>query len=477
LPLETLALGWCRFAKGLGVLAEIPSLKVLLLPVQWQDLPLKVQSALAALRQHPTLAIIGEPDSEHSSKFRLQGSVSGNSQTAEQFWRKIDEELRISKIMREIGDGRAQFRRRSSGWAVDLKENPVSDLSSLRGLPITQLSLIFTRVSDLEPLRGMPLTILALNRSKVTDLSALKNCPLKELYLYDLTEGIDLQPLTKIPTLEVVGLPPNPKNLDTLRGAERLRRISFEYDDVRQVVPQTAAEFWGGAPVQSMEALARAGHYQQAEKLHKETRVLAVTTIEDFKTRLRSVAAIIAAQPSTERYQKHCRELKDSYFMTTSGTAEMVARVCLVRADSGLSMQDLETLAVDARRIKPNTTAEWCSTEVTSALFEYRAGRPQKAVDSLSALTVRGMGSIKVLVNALLSMCYHDLGQSGWSKEHLSRAREALAIGWPQTEKDPKEHWSDWLIAHILVQDAARHIEPDAKAAPEKAVNSAPRKF
>jgi serine/threonine protein kinase len=68
------------------------------------------------------------------------------------------------------------------------------DLSPLRVLPFTKISLSGTQVFDLSPLAGLPLTSISINRSAVSDLSPLKGMPLKHVAL-ELCLVNDLAPL------------------------------------------------------------------------------------------------------------------------------------------------------------------------------------------------------------------------------------------------------------------------------------------
>ncbi len=64
--------------------------------------------------------------------------------------------------------------------------NPVSDLSPLKGMKLTFLHCGDTKVSDLSPLNGMPLTLLNCSRTKVSDasLADIKDCKdLTQLFL------------------------------------------------------------------------------------------------------------------------------------------------------------------------------------------------------------------------------------------------------------------------------------------------------
>ena len=59
----------------------------------------------------------------------------------------------------------------------------VNDISALKGLPLTELSLFGTKVSDISALKGMPLTHLTLTFSQIMDIGALKGMKLTQLNL------------------------------------------------------------------------------------------------------------------------------------------------------------------------------------------------------------------------------------------------------------------------------------------------------
>jgi len=75
---------------------------------------------------------------------------------------------------------------------------PVSDLSPLKGMPLTLLHCGATQVSDLSPLKGMPLTILDCGVTKVSDLSPLKDMKLTSLACWN-TQVSHLSPLKGMP--------------------------------------------------------------------------------------------------------------------------------------------------------------------------------------------------------------------------------------------------------------------------------------
>ncbi|MCX6900488.1 MAG: protein kinase [Verrucomicrobia bacterium] len=77
-------------------------------------------------------------------------------------------------------------------------DQPLTDLSPLRGLQLEALDCGNSQVSDLSPLAGMPLQELRCAHTRVTDLSALKNLPLTRLDIWE-THVSDLSPLAGTP--------------------------------------------------------------------------------------------------------------------------------------------------------------------------------------------------------------------------------------------------------------------------------------
>src|SRR5262249_55088318 len=81
--------------------------------------------------------------------------------TAEEFWKEYSTLSWLSRL-RDSATKLNQITRNPDGtWFLDFDNNPeFSDLTLLHGAPISNLALGGTSVTDLSPLRGMPLTQL-----------------------------------------------------------------------------------------------------------------------------------------------------------------------------------------------------------------------------------------------------------------------------------------------------------------------------
>ncbi len=103
---------------------------------------------------------------------------------------------------------------------IALKSMLIDDLSSLIGLPISNLSLDGTRVTDLRPLQGMRLreiSLLALD--KLTDLSPLKGMPLESFTAGSpKAELSDLSPLAGMKLKHFSSSGKNLRDLSLLKG-------------------------------------------------------------------------------------------------------------------------------------------------------------------------------------------------------------------------------------------------------------------
>jgi hypothetical protein len=184
-------------------------------------------------------------------------------ETAAEFWRDFDG----FRALRESGLKPREIVRLNDGtWRVNLDNSTISDLSILRGAPISELWLMDTAVSDLSPLRGMPLKKLGLYHTKVTDLtplkgmrleylnlvdtrvtdlSALRGMPLTSLRLHGCRKLTDLSPLRDVRELTTLTLPAGAKEIEFLREFPHLERLSFEEETKNGFRPdKTVGEFW-----------------------------------------------------------------------------------------------------------------------------------------------------------------------------------------------------------------------------------------
>jgi Flp pilus assembly protein TadD/Leucine-rich repeat (LRR) protein len=126
---------------------------------------------------------------------------------------------------------------------VDLNHMTIGDFTPLRELPIKELNLEGTGILNLEALRGMALDTLNIRFTKVSDLGPLRGSPLTRVRV-DSARVQDIDSLADCPELEWVSLPPNARNVQSLRALKKLRYLSTKWDSNANRPAQTAEEFW-----------------------------------------------------------------------------------------------------------------------------------------------------------------------------------------------------------------------------------------
>ena len=117
---------------------------------------------------------------------------------------------------------------------LDLCGTSCTEIAALHGQPITQLLLRDTPIYDLDPVKGMPLETLDIATTRVTNIQILAGIPLHTLDLGGLK--IDLHPLEKCPSLEILSLPDSDHDVIFLKSLlSNLQKIdaAVPYWDIR----------------------------------------------------------------------------------------------------------------------------------------------------------------------------------------------------------------------------------------------------
>lgn len=258
MPLRELVLWGCRDARNYGVLMEIKTLELLLLPSEYRDLPDADYAAIASLRDHPRLRQLGSEIMD-----RMDAASTGSK---EEFWREWDREQSFLPALRKSGVKYSLYKLIDGTYQLNFTKQPLSDLSMLRGAPISELALDSCNVTnlvpikdlslrvlnldgnpieDLAPLRGMPLEELMLGRTNVADLSPLLGLPLKKLYLQGCSNVTDVSVIADISTLEKVTVPTTARNIELLHKLPKLQMLAFELTEQHPFYPvSTTEEFW-----------------------------------------------------------------------------------------------------------------------------------------------------------------------------------------------------------------------------------------
>lgn len=107
------------------------------------------------------------------------------------------------------GKGRIQYKYGRVTKLNLYQAGPVSDISSLKDLPLEYLKLAGSGIQDLSALANMPLTVLYLVDTRVRDLSVLAHLPLRSLFITGCNYVHDVEALSglSLQTLDLTGTP------------------------------------------------------------------------------------------------------------------------------------------------------------------------------------------------------------------------------------------------------------------------------
>ncbi len=163
MPLTRLQLHGCTELTDLSPLREVKTLTTLTLPPN--------AKAFEFLRAFPNLTRL-------SFKY---GKDFEAAETTEEFWKSYDSQNWLYAL-RASGVKIDEPKREADGtWNVKCADPKFTDLSALRGAPISGLSLTNSSVADLSGLQSLPLRNLSIGWTKVTDLRPLSALSLETL--------------------------------------------------------------------------------------------------------------------------------------------------------------------------------------------------------------------------------------------------------------------------------------------------------
>ena len=131
--------------------------------------------------------------------------------------------------------------------SFDAHGSALADLSILTGMKLHTLLLGATAVSDITVLAGMPL--------ETVDLSA--------------TKVVDIAPLLKCPTLKSVVLPPDAREIESLRTVPSIARISYDANTSGDP-DKTADQFWASRKDEPWLAALRKANITYKNRLLKD---------------------------------------------------------------------------------------------------------------------------------------------------------------------------------------------------------------
>lgn len=143
---------------------------------------------------------------------------------------------RLKSIMAQPGWNNTRLRTQPDGTiSLNLNDLKVSDISMLRGFPISTLDVNDSSLTDISAVTGMPIKRLGLSNTSVSDLSALADSPIETLFLYG-SQQRDLSTLRRTKLRELFLGSMELPDLEAIKGLP-LVQLTFSGNKVTDLSP------------------------------------------------------------------------------------------------------------------------------------------------------------------------------------------------------------------------------------------------
>ncbi|SPE61404.1 putative WD40 repeat-containing protein [Verrucomicrobia bacterium] len=256
----------------------------------------------------------------------------------------------------------------------------------------------------------------------------------------------------------------------SLNGLADVLRRQGKYDDAEQVFQQILTPSFVAQP-QSATVLRDRGnffarHGRWEEEAADFSRVIELDPSDDRAHN--ALAALLAQAGDSEGYRRYCAQVLARFGESTDGIiAGRVAKDCLIQAVGGVDLEAVGRLA---------ETAAACADTPYSLLAkgwaEYRQGRWANAVEWMEqVLTTQRYPVGDAQAYLVLAMSQQRLEQPAKARAALAKGVGIIDQKLPKLESgDLGADWSNWIIAHALLEEAKALIEgqPAASKPPER---------
>jgi len=200
--------------------------------------------------------------------------------------------------------------------------------------------------------------------------------------------------------------------------------------------------------------LARQGRWREA----MDDAALAVRHFPEIE-RYHALAVLLVAKSQLLAYQQLCKEMIASYRGTIyASTADKVAKDCLILPSSGVDLAAVAAFAETAvTRGKGEVPYNFylCS----KALADYRQEKFQDAMAGTSVILKDPFVYTQAEASAVLAMAQFRLGETEEARATFAKLEKIVREDLPPPGSgDLGKDWKDWVIAHVLLDEARNLI-------------------
>jgi tetratricopeptide (TPR) repeat protein len=175
-------------------------------------------------------------------------------------------------------------------------------------------------------------------------------------------------------------------------------------------------------------------------------------------------AALLLQTGDLDGYQHHRERMLRQFSGTPDPViAERIAKDCLILPPPAADLETIGKMANTAL-VVDSTHKSWGDVYFVKGLAEYRQGRFASALEWLKkALAEKRPWTRKVQAQMVLAMAQHQLKQPDEARATLAQGLQSAERTLKKSNEDLDEDWNDWIIAHLLMNQAQALIEDKPK--------------
>jgi tetratricopeptide (TPR) repeat protein len=169
-----------------------------------------------------------------------------------------------------------------------------------------------------------------------------------------------------------------------------------------------------------------------------------------------SLAPLLVQSGDWDGYRKHCAQVMGRFGGAHDPvTAERMAKDCLILPDAGIDLKGVAQWA-DTAVSKGAASGYFLYFEFAKGLAEYRQGHFASAMDWVKKALVSAPDEELIAQSYLvLAMAQHQSGELDNGRASLAKGAKIIETSLPKLESgDIGDGWTDWIIAHTLLNEA-----------------------
>ncbi len=247
----------------------------------------------------------------------------------------------------------------------------------------------------------------------------------------------------------------------------RIRLAQGKYADAEQLLGQMLKSNPQGQPLRIAALRMRGSYYARCRRWAE--------AIADMKSAVEldpadedsdfALAVLLLENGDKKGYRAVCQKMMERFGAAKAANPlGRTAEACLLLRDAGPNSEASRLMADQAYTLGRNSFLRQ-NLQFVKALAEHRGGQFQSPIDSAGKCfgqpTMAGGTRPEGAAYGVSAMAQHQLKRPEKARAALAKAAEVVNGNLLKHDNASlDEYWVDWLVAHILLQEAQALVEP-----------------